>query len=103
MVTVLSYLPVLQQMIVTRMDVDALTLQLKNMKSQPSGDDKLAQTQLKMQLWERIKVGSVASTLASLYAVMLLTVLLKIQMNMLGRYSYADSIRAIESGGDAND
>ncbi|KAJ2787147.1 peroxin, partial [Coemansia helicoidea] len=46
----------------------------------------------KVQIWEDIKVQSFARTLIAVYAESLLTLLVHVQLNMVGRSTYLDSV-----------
>ncbi|KAJ2439267.1 peroxin [Coemansia sp. RSA 2424] len=46
----------------------------------------------KVEIWEEIKVQSFARTLIAVYAESLLTMLVHIQLNMVGRSTYLDSV-----------
>ncbi|XP_005097122.1 peroxisomal biogenesis factor 3 [Aplysia californica] len=62
--------------------------------------------QNKLDLWEELKVMSVTRTLASVYGTCILSVMLRVQLNVVGGYLYLDSVHPtnghkVESGHSA--
>jgi peroxin-3 len=53
-------------------------------------------TQTKAQLWNQLKLLTFSRTLTTLYALVLLTLQTRIQLNLLGRHSYIRSVRELE-------
>ncbi|KJE95856.1 hypothetical protein CAOG_06259 [Capsaspora owczarzaki ATCC 30864] len=93
--TALSLITTLRERLLLALDTDELTAQLRR-----GSPDKLA-------LWERLKVVSFTRAVAAIYAVCCLVALLRVQLNVMGRYMYLDSVdkqnRANGSGnGNAN-
>jgi len=85
--TLPSILPQLRQQLLARIDLDTLTDTLQKARN---GQVDVTQEK-KIELWNRIKVLSFVRTLASVWAVCLLNLLLRVQLNILGRRLYLDT------------
>ncbi|KAF2718335.1 Peroxin-3, partial [Polychaeton citri CBS 116435] len=68
--------------------------------SQIAGESSTAPTKpkrSKAQLWQEMKINSIARALTLLYSLSLLTLLTRIQLNLLGRRTYLSSVVALAS------
>jgi len=50
----------------------------------------------KMKVWEKTKINSISRLMAAIYGTCLATIFLRIQVNILGRYMYMDTLSANE-------
>ncbi|KAI9567620.1 Peroxin-3-domain-containing protein [Boletus coccyginus] len=57
----------------------------------------------KSQLWNEVKILSLTRTLTTLYTISLLSLLTAVQLNLLGRNRYIDSVRAADRAERARD
>ncbi|KAJ2752830.1 peroxin [Coemansia pectinata] len=69
--------------------------------TQTDGAAEEPQRRSKVEIWEEIKIQSFARTMIAVYAESLLTMLVHIQLNMVGRSTYLDSV--VGKFADAND
>ncbi|KAJ1680307.1 peroxin [Spiromyces aspiralis] len=109
--TVLSLMPELSERLFERVDVDVLISELRSLANKPAtpGPDAtyynedtpyytpfsapepvLART--KVEIWEDIKSKSFVRTISSSYLLVFLTLFVHIQLNVVGRYTYIDSV-----------
>ncbi|KAI3635868.1 hypothetical protein MIR68_006506 [Amoeboaphelidium protococcarum] len=111
--TLLSYLPSITEQLMAEMDVESLTLKLRNMSAQsvkqdnydhvgiqsrqPAESDEEWLKRVKAAYWDRLKQFSIARTVAALYIYNLFNLLLQVQLNMVGRYTYLESLDAIDA------
>jgi peroxin-3 len=86
-----SLLVSLNKELESMMDVEQLTTRLQRLR-----DEKSAMTEEdrreKLVIWERMKVWSFAKIITAIYAQTLLYLLVKIQVNIIGRNIYMDSL-----------
>ncbi|GAB4845280.1 hypothetical protein Ancab_038689 [Ancistrocladus abbreviatus] len=75
------------------LDLSVLTERLQQGKGQPSTLTSLE----KLELWDRLKVLSFTRLVLSLWSVILLSLYIRIQVNILGRHLYIDTARGLES------
>ncbi|KAH9515414.1 peroxin [Bulinus truncatus] len=76
--TVLGMIPNLREVLIKSLDTE----QVKEMlKSNPPN---------KIELWEELKIMSVTRTLAAVYGTCMLSVMLRVQLNIVGGYLYLD-------------
>lgn len=85
--TLPSILPQLRQQLLAQVDLDTLTDTLHKARN---GQLDITHEK-KLELWNQIKVLSFVRTLASVWAVCLLNLLLRVQLNILGRRLYLDT------------
>lgn len=78
--TVLSMLPTLREKLLELLNTEALTEQLK---SNPAN---------KLQLWEEIKVMSIARVVVLVYSCTMMCMMLRVQLNIIGGYMYIENI-----------
>ncbi|KAK2157632.1 hypothetical protein LSH36_188g10023 [Paralvinella palmiformis] len=78
--TVLSMLPNLRQTLMVLLSTEELTAELKN---KPAN---------KLEIWEKLKILSFTRTILAVYSSCLLTVFLRVQLNIIGGYMYLDSL-----------
>ncbi|KAI3643335.1 hypothetical protein MP228_012890 [Amoeboaphelidium protococcarum] len=111
--TLLSYLPSITEQLMAEMDVESLTLKLRNLSAQsvqqdnfdhlgiqsrqPEESDEEWLKRVKAAYWDRLKQFSIARTIAALYIYNLFHLLLQVQLNMVGRYTYLESLEAIDA------
>ncbi|KAJ2693879.1 peroxin [Coemansia spiralis] len=111
MFTIMSLLPELGEQVLHEVDVERLIAELRAINNTPrptadgqepdaadTGDSPPRRT--KVQIWEDIKVQSFVRTLIAVYAESLLTLLVHVQLNMVGRSTYLDSVVTKYSGAD---
>ncbi|KAH8993651.1 Peroxin-3 [Lactarius hatsudake] len=63
---------------------------------------KSATTRSKAELWREVKMLTVTRTLTVLYSITLLTIFTNIQLSLLGRYKYIQSVLQMERSEDAH-
>ena len=82
------------------MNVEAMTERLKSAKSAATLDtSEESQAELKKRKlvqWEEVKRVSLTRTFTAVYTVVLLMILIKVQLNLVARYTYLDSIESLE-------
>jgi peroxin-3 len=87
-----SLLPALKDALFEELNVELSTTKLK----QRQGDTQNAlleeSKREKRELWNTLKVQSFTRTLASVYLVNLVTILTCVQLSLVGRYVYLDSV-----------
>ncbi|KAI9459206.1 Peroxin-3 [Lactarius psammicola] len=66
-----------------------------------SASHKSASTRSKAELWREVKMLTVTRTLTVLYSITLLTIFTNIQLSLLGRYKYIQSVLQMERSEDA--
>ncbi|KAI9142582.1 Peroxin-3 [Paraphysoderma sedebokerense] len=108
--TVLALLPTVGDQIFTELNVEKLTAILQH-KKQKEKEDSTANDQSqndedntvdeetkkyeampKLQLWNELKIQTFTRLFLSIYIITLLTLFTRIQLNLLGRFIYLDSI-----------
>ncbi|KAF9985463.1 peroxin [Modicella reniformis] len=57
--------------------------------------------QIKLELWNELKIMSFTRTITALYSLTLLTLLTQVQLNLLGRFTYVSSVVALANTTDA--
>ncbi|KAJ2783179.1 peroxin [Coemansia javaensis] len=98
MFTIMSLLPELSEQVLREVDVERLIAELRaiNKPAVEDGPDAEAEAEPprrpKVEIWEDIKVQSFARTLIAVYAESLLAMLVHVQLNMVGRSTYLDSV-----------
>ncbi|KAJ2835484.1 peroxin [Coemansia erecta] len=114
MFTIMSLLPELSEQVLREVDVERLIAELRAInkpapvEERDERDDSATESaesvngtplqlheatkRTKVEIWEDIKLQSFARTLIAVYAESLLTMLVHIQLNMIGRSSYLDSV-----------
>ncbi|XP_043693922.1 peroxisome biogenesis protein 3-1-like [Telopea speciosissima] len=92
-ITLPSSMHYLRSRISEELDHSPLIAKLEQGKGQPSTLTSLE----KQQLWERLKILSFTSMVLSLWAMTLLSLYIRIQVNILGRHLYIDTARDLES------
>ncbi|KAJ3104396.1 peroxin [Phlyctochytrium planicorne] len=91
---VLRLLPTLDQLY-PALDVEAITGWLQQVKSGAiTAQSPEALKAQRIEKWKELKIISFTRTIAALYLVNLLTVFTFIQLNLLGRFIYLDSVAA---------
>jgi hypothetical protein len=85
-----SLLATLDEELKGLMDVEQSTARLRRLKNEGIQDEE--DHHEKMMLWDRIKVWSFARTITAIYMETLLYLLLRIQFNMIARYTHFDSL-----------
>ncbi|XP_058091579.1 peroxisome biogenesis protein 3-2-like isoform X2 [Magnolia sinica] len=77
------------------LDLSQLTERLMQGKGQPN----TLSPKEKLELWERLKILSFTRTALSLWSMTLLTLYIRVQVNILGRHLYIDTARGLGSSG----
>ncbi|XP_075059328.1 peroxisomal biogenesis factor 3 [Mixophyes fleayi] len=77
--TVLSMLPALREALMQQLNSESLTSLLKK---RPSN---------KLEIWEDLKIISIARSVVAVYSTCMLVVLLRVQLNIIGGYIYLDN------------
>lgn len=104
--TIMSLLPELSEQVLREVDVERLIAELRsvhqpqkttpvqNEEEDDDGDEEEEESpkRSKVEIWEEIKIQSFTRTLIAVYSESLLTMLVHIQLNMVGRSTYLDSI-----------
>uniref|UniRef100_A0A6M2E8B7 Peroxin-3 n=1 Tax=Populus davidiana TaxID=266767 RepID=A0A6M2E8B7_9ROSI len=83
----------LRTRIAEELDLSQLTERLQKGKGQPT----TLTSSEKLELWDRLKVLSFTQMLVSLWAVTMLSLYIKVQVNILGRHLYIDTARGLGS------
>lgn len=78
--------------VLEELDISHLTERLMQVKGQPSTAKKE-----KFELWERLKILSFTRTALSLWAMTMLSLYIRVQVNILGRHLYIDAARGLGS------
>ena len=86
--TLCGLLPAVLQFFERRIDVEAMTAQLQQLRQSPSSS-----TDRKDQLWAQVKIASFTRTVGSLYTLALLFCVIRIQHNILARRQYVASFK----------
>ncbi|KAJ3022359.1 peroxin [Thoreauomyces humboldtii] len=101
-----SLLPTLGENLFEKLNVELITAKLQQSRQAKSvlepGEDSAAETaeaverqkRQKIELWQELKILSFTRTIASVYLVTLLIVFTHLQLNLLGRFFYLDSVMA---------
>ncbi|KAJ2162559.1 peroxin [Coemansia sp. RSA 552] len=101
--TIMSLLPELSEQVLHEVDVEQLIAELRAINKPRAPEDESESPEApdagedvprrtKVEIWEDIKIQSFARTLIAVYAESLLTILVHIQLNMVGRSTYLDSV-----------
>ncbi|KAA8911152.1 Peroxin-3 [Sphaerosporella brunnea] len=64
----------------------------------PTAEEKRKPRKTKLQLWDEIKIYSITRSFTLLYTLSLLTLLTRVQLNLLGRKNYLSSVLTLASG-----
>lgn len=88
--TVLSMLQTLRERLVTELNTEAITEQLK------------ANPAEKVQLWEELKILSFTRVIAVVYTCTLMCMMMRVQLNIIGGYMYVENIQQ-HKGHSANE
>lgn len=78
--TVISMLPTLREALITKFDTDAIK---EALKSSPEN---------KLELWEKLKIISVARIVCVVYGCSIMCLVLRVQLNIIGGYMFLDSM-----------
>ncbi|KAI9354117.1 Peroxin-3 [Zopfochytrium polystomum] len=94
--TVLRLLPTLVFHIYPALDVESVTAALQQQRSTKATTVEAAEAlkKRKLEMWADLKILSFTRTISSVYLVTLLTVFTHLQLNLLGRFIYIDSVVA---------
>ncbi|ORX88320.1 Peroxin-3 [Basidiobolus meristosporus CBS 931.73] len=98
LMTVLSLLPTLGEQMISEVNVEGSLAKLQQKRGVRAANEASdAQEQAmdrktKLQLWEELKITSFTQTIASIYLTVLLNIFVHIQLNLLGRFIYIDSV-----------
>ncbi|KAI9006441.1 Peroxin-3 [Hyaloraphidium curvatum] len=108
--TTMALLPDLGERLLSELNVEALTARLQQKRAlAPAGEsaeggDGQAEAQQpeldkreKLRLWSELKTMAFTRTASSVYLVSLLSMLTHLQLNLLGRFIYLDSVVQIDS------
>ncbi|KAJ1966636.1 peroxin [Dispira parvispora] len=122
--TVMSLLPTLCDPLLDSMNVERLVQTLKEYRKSPIegtsvtahsetesshpemtsvSTDEVHPTKSRVELWEEIKLQSFTRTLTALYCLDFLTVFVYLQLNLIGRYIYVDSVASLVHPKDPQD
>ncbi|KAJ4961857.1 hypothetical protein NE237_021767 [Protea cynaroides] len=82
----------LRSRISEELDLSHLTTRLSQGKDQPNTLTSLE----KLQLWDRLKILSFTRMILSLWAMTMLNLYIRVQVNILGRHLYIDTARGLE-------
>ncbi|KAF3339704.1 peroxisome biogenesis protein 3-2-like protein [Carex littledalei] len=88
----------LRARILEQLDLSELRDRLMQGKGQPG----VLSPQERIELWGRLKILSFTRTVAALWAVTILSLYVRIQVNVLGRHLYLDIARTAEEQGDSD-
>ncbi|XP_009347780.2 peroxisome biogenesis protein 3-2 isoform X2 [Pyrus x bretschneideri] len=80
----------LSSRIAEELDLSHLTERLMQVKGQPTSQEKL-------ELWDRLKILSFTRMVLSLWAMTILSLYIRVQVNILGRHLYIDTARGLGS------
>lgn len=88
-----------------KIDVEKSSLESANhesshMDAQGQRNKPPADRQVKLKLWNNLKLTAFTRTITSLYCVVLLTLQTHIQLNLIGRYAYLASVEALAREAD---
>ncbi|KAF3965921.1 hypothetical protein ACB098_04G071800 [Castanea mollissima] len=83
----------LSSRIAEELDLSQLLERLQNAKNQPNS---LTHSE-KIELWDRLKIISFTRMALSLWAMTMLSLYIRVQVNILGRHLYIDTARGFES------
>ncbi|ESP00581.1 hypothetical protein LOTGIDRAFT_157859 [Lottia gigantea] len=83
--TVISMIPNIRDILLSRLNTEEYTSQLKN---QPAN---------KLELWSLLKTNSFARTISSVYGCCLMSLILRVQLNIIGGYIFLDSSQTSEN------
>ncbi|TPX37283.1 hypothetical protein SeMB42_g06962 [Synchytrium endobioticum] len=91
--TISSLLPNLSEPLLSGLNVEAITQKLQ--QSRREGSTPIPGEKNKLELWEDVKLLGFTRTIAAVYIVTLLTALTHVQLNLLGRFIYLDSVKVL--------
>ncbi|CAN6717442.1 unnamed protein product [Malus baccata var. baccata] len=80
----------LSSRIAEELDLSHLTERLMQVKGQPTSQEKL-------ELWDRLKILSFTRMVLSLWTMTILSLYIRVQVNILGRHLYIDTARGLGS------
>ncbi|XP_052180099.1 peroxisome biogenesis protein 3-2 [Diospyros lotus] len=83
----------LSSRVAEELDLSHLTERLRRAKGQPNT---LTNSE-KLELWDRLKILSFTRTVLSLWAMTMVNLYVRVQVNILGRHLYIDTARALGS------
>ncbi|KAJ3043653.1 peroxin [Rhizophlyctis rosea] len=100
-----SLLPTLGENLFAHLDVERVTAKLKETKTAKTSDggaplDEQQRMEQKLALWEEVKVLGFTRTIAAVYLVTLLIIFTHLQLNLLGRFFYLDSVSTFAQQSD---
>lgn len=99
--TLPSVLPHLKERLFELLDLSSRTEKLMSAKSHDAAAEEAAAAPLsgkeKMAIWEELKVLSFSRTLCAMWAVCLLDLFVRVQLNVLGRHVYIETARNAEA------
>jgi peroxin-3 len=97
-----SLLPSLKDNIFQELNVEFLTSQLK--QKQVDSNTLLEESKKqKREMWNELKIQAICRTIAAIYLLNLLTLFTTVQLSLLGRILYLDSVRALASSAQTSD
>ncbi|KAJ3187669.1 peroxin [Gaertneriomyces sp. JEL0708] len=92
---VASLLPTLGENLFQELNVEMVTAQLQQSRSRQEGEPSpAAGGKSKMELWDELKILSFTRTVSAVYLTTLLILFTHLQLNLLGRFFYLDSVVA---------
>ncbi|KAK9711860.1 peroxin [Basidiobolus ranarum] len=108
LMTVLSLLPTLGEQMISEVNVEGSIARLQQKRTtrtppeatesidedqaKPVVSEEVMDRKTKLELWEELKITSFTQTIASIYLTVLLNIFVHIQLNLLGRFIYIDSV-----------
>ncbi|KAJ3417564.1 Dicer-like protein 1 [Chytridiales sp. JEL 0842] len=101
--TVQRLLPTLVLQLHPALDVEAITTALQQAKVAPSNDPPEVQKKRKLELWQELKILAFTRTLSAVYLVTITTLFTHIQLNLLGRFIYLDSVAGASARSNGKD
>ncbi|KAK6180284.1 hypothetical protein SNE40_012470 [Patella caerulea] len=84
--TVLSMIPNIREILINKLNTEEYTTQLKQSPAN------------KLELWATLKVCSFSRTIASVYGCCLMSVILRVQLNVMGGYIFLDNSQDSKNG-----
>lgn len=103
--TTLSYLPAISEAVLNAesLNVEVLIDQIKNINKEAIADVESSEMlrAKKLEKWEELKYASISRTVSSMYVLVLLFILVKIQLNLIARFTYLDSVDSIQRNLDS--
>ncbi|KAJ3118465.1 peroxin [Nowakowskiella sp. JEL0407] len=89
--TILSLLPTLSEQIFVEYNVEAILAKLQERRHNNASKDENSKV-TKYEMWGNMKLMSFSRTITSIYVVTLLSIFTYLQLNLLGRFIYLDSV-----------